>query len=271
MRRRRPRVRLEDVGVELLTKYIRGRAAFKSKATLASVVSRLRLFGELLVEQGIWVSNPMRWMRGPKCDPRARVPRRIGKDALRRLWGCAAERGGEYRRTLWVTLLAVLYGTGLRRGELERLDVTDWNPADGTLLIDGRKTGQERRVPVPETVWRCLEAYLPKRHNHLESLGAVGETALFVNRDGGRLACQSISVGMKRIATRSGSPGVTLHQFRHTCASDLLERGTSLPEVQEILGHRTIQTTVRYLSIADPQRHEAVKRHPINEILGGTQ
>jgi len=243
--------------------------AFRSRATVASVLSTLRVFGEYLVEQGVLVSNPVRWMRGPKCDARARVPRRIGKDVLRRLWENAAARGGQYRRSLLVTVVALLYGTGLRRGELERLNVSDWNREDGTLRIDGRKTGQERRVPVPEAVWRCMEGYLPKRHNHLASLGTLEETALFVNRKGVRLRSQSISGGVKRLAVRSGVPHVTLHQFRHTCASDLLEGGTSLPEVQELLGHQTIQTTVRYLSIADPHRHEAVKRHPINEILQG--
>jgi integrase len=61
---------------------------------------------------------------------------------------------------------------------------------------------------------------------------------------------------------------LTLHQFRHTCASDLLEEGIRLPEVQRQLGHQAISTTVRYLHVADPQRREAVERHPINTILG---
>lgn len=60
---------------------------------------------------------------------------------------------------------------------------------------------------------------------------------------------------------------ITLHQFRHSCASDLLAEGVRLPEIQAMLGHQTIATTMRYLHVADPQLHEAVRRHPINEIL----
>ncbi len=49
---------------------------------------------------------------------------------------------GEYSRRLWVTVLALLYGTGLRRGELERLDIEAFDRAQATLAIDGRKSGQ---------------------------------------------------------------------------------------------------------------------------------
>jgi integrase/recombinase XerD len=169
--------------------------------------------------------------------------------------------------------LGVLYVTGLRRGELVRLDVSDWQREEGTLLIDGVKTGRERRVALPALTWQCLEAYLPQRHNLLERTGRISEPALFVNQDGNRIGPQSISGGLKTIARRCDAGRITLHQFRHTCASDLLEDGVKLPQIQRMLGHETIETTMRYLQVADPKRHQAVKLHPINRMLacGGGQ
>jgi site-specific recombinase XerD len=265
-RRRRPD--LEQVGSDHVVQYIQGRAAFRSKATVAGIVTALRGMGEFLVCQEVWASNPLRWMRGPKMDPRARVPRRIGAGTMGQLWEAAAAGRQGYQRHLWVAMLAVLYGTGLRRGELVRLDVSDWHREAGTLLIDGAKTGRERQVALPGLTWRCLEAYLPHRQNQLERTGRLSEPALFVNQEGGRISPRSISGGLKTIARRCGAERITLHQFRHTCASDLLEDGVRLPQIQRMLGHQTIETTVRYLQVADPQRHEAVKRHPINQMLG---
>jgi site-specific recombinase XerD len=90
---------------------------------------------------------------------------------------------------------------------------------------------------------------------------------LLVNRDGARLSGASISTGIHRLARRCGVELHSVHQFRHSCASDLLEEGVRLPEVQRILGHQAIATTVRYVHIADPQRREAMARHPINDWL----
>lgn len=76
-----------------------------------------------------------------------------------------------------------------------------------------------------------------------------------------------ISNGIPTMAQRAKIPLVSLHQFRHSCASDLLEAGVHLAEVQRILGHQGIATTVRYTHIADPQRREAIARHPLNDWL----
>ena len=67
---------------------------------------------------------------------------------------------------------------------------------------------------------------------------------------------------------RAGVSIHSLHQFRHTCASDLLEAGVHLAQVQRILGHSGIATTVRYVHIADPQRRAAMHAHPLNDWLG---
>jgi integrase len=74
-----------------------------------------------------------------------------------------------------------------------------------------------------------------------------------------------------RLAKSADVPLVSLHQFRHTCASDLLENGVSLPEVQQLLGHATVVTTTRYLQIADPERARAMKQHPLNDYLGSPE
>jgi len=263
----RPRRALEEVDADLMIRYLRGRGAYRTKATLAAAMSKLRCMGEFLVRQGIWRSNPLRWLRGPRLDVRARLPRRISPEVMRGLWEAAAGHRYAYHRSLWVTLLSVFYGTGLRRGDACRLDVSDWCREEGLLLVRNHKTGQERRVPVPAVTWQCLEAYLPKRQNLLEALGIHGERALFVSRNGGRLTATAVSRGVQTLGKGCCETRITMHQFRHTCASDLLESGVCLPDVQQLLGHQTIGTTMRYLHVADPQLHQAVTVHPINEIL----
>jgi site-specific recombinase XerD len=267
MKRRRPRPVLEAIDSDLLITYLRVRSRFRAKATLCGVLTAMRGLGDYLVAQQVWSSSPLRWIRGPKLDWRSHLPRRIGAESMSQLFKAASDSRQGYHRWLWATVLSVLYGTGLRRGELERLDVGDWQRDSGFLLIDGRKTGQERQVAVPELTARLIESYLPHRHNHLERQGAASQAALFVNKSGGRLRGHAVSRAVGALAVRGGVGRITLHQFRHSCASDLLEDGVHVADVQRILGHQTITTTVRYLHIADPQRHQAVGRHPINQML----
>jgi site-specific recombinase XerD len=267
LKKRRPRIAIEQIDAETITQYIARCTNFRSKATVYATLSTMRGFGDYLVRQGLWKVNPLRWMKGPKVTAYSRLPKRIDQTQMQAMWRAAVNRGGCYSSHLWVTVLALLYGTGLRRGELARLNVDafDWN--EGTLRIDGRKTGRERCVPLPEIVLRSLEAYLPLRHNQLEELGRVGEVALLVSRNGQRLSGSAISNGIHAIARLAQVPIHSVHQFRHSCASDLLEAGVHLAEVQRILGHSVISTTVRYVHIADPQRRAAIALHPINDWL----
>lgn len=266
LKRRRPRVAIERIDAALITRYIESSSSFRSKATVYSTLSQMRGFGDYLVGEGLWGSNPLRWMRGPKVTPYSRLPKRIDRAQMEAMWTAAAQMQG-FSAQLWVTVLALLYGTGLRRGELERLDVTSLDSAQGTLRIDGRKTGRERCVPLPEMVLRCLEVYLPARQNQLDKAGVLGQRALLITRNGTPLTGQGVSNGIHAVARRAAVSLHSLHQFRHTCASDLLEAGVHLADVQKILGHAVIATTVRYVHIADPQRREAIGRHPLNDWL----
>jgi site-specific recombinase XerD len=267
LKTRRPRPVLEELDVELHVRYLESSAHFRAKATVYGTLSTMRGFGEYLVRQGVWRQNPLRWMKGPKITPYSRLPRRIDRAHMESLWAEAAKRRGNFSRHLWIAVLALLYGTGLRRGELERLDIEQFDRAEGLLRIDGRKSGRERCVPISEFVFRCLEAYWPERHNQLERSARLGERALLVSQRGERLCAQAISNGIHALAERAGVPLISVHQFRHSCASDLIEAGVHLAEVQRILGHQGIATTVRYTHIADPQRRAAMTLHPINQWL----
>jgi len=271
LKARRPRLQLEQVEAEHIVRYVRARSSFHARSTVACAMSNLRCMGEYLVARGIWSANPLRWMRGPKCDPRQRLPRRLGRAEMTAIWTAASERRQAHARYQALCILAILYGTGLRRGELARLSVDDWDGEHGVLRIDGRKTGRPRCVPVGEGVWRCIEAYLPHRHNRLELASRLDEPALLINKHGHGVNGQGLSSVLRRLVESAGLERITLHQFRHSCASDLLEAGVTLPEVQRILGHAGIQSTVRYVTLTDPERVAAIGRHPINQFLAASE
>ena len=268
LKRCRPCPRVETIDAALVERFLRSRCTFQAKSTAYSTLSVMRGMGEYLVRVGVWQTNPLRWMRGPKVSPYLRLPARLESSDMQALWREASQSPGTYRPRLWLAVLSLLYGTGLRRGELARLTVAQFDRDAALLRIDGRKTGLERQVPVPELTYRCLEAYLPLRHNELVRAGAASQARLLISHRGEPMTPEAISMGVHRLARRARVPLRTVHQFRHTCASDLLEAGATLAEVQHILGHQYIGTTVRYTHIADPQRRAAVALHPLNDWLG---
>lgn len=267
LKRKRPKPQVEQIDSDLILEYVRGRTAFHSKASVCSVMSHMRCMGEYLTNEGVWTQNPLRWIQSPKIDPRRQLPRRIEREHLTKLLEQASKIRNAYQRSLVLTVLIVLYGTGIRRGELQRLNCADWNSQEGTLRIDCAKVNLQRTMPVPPTVRACLEAYLPQRQNRLMELGIHEEDALFITKNGKRLSGEKVGIALHRLAKKADVLLVTVHQFRHTCASDLLEQGLGLHEVQKYLGHAYIVTTVRYTHVADPARKQAVALHPINSIL----
>ena len=135
---------------------------------------------------------------GPKVTPYSRLPKRLDHGHMEAMWQEAAKCHGNYSAHLWVTVLAMLYGSGLRRGELERLNLEHFDRAEETLRI----MAQDRsRIVCRCRRWcSCLQAYLPLRHNQLEAVGSCGEPALLVSRIGQRLSGMSISHGIHAIA-----------------------------------------------------------------------
>jgi len=267
LRRRRPKPVLDVLDGQMLISYIRWRSMFKAKSTVAGTISILKRMGEYLVVRGLWRKNPMRWIRGPKIDIRARLPRRIRGSDLVSIWKAAEGITSNRRRMKWRAVFALLYATGLRRAQLAALDVDDLDLMGGRIRIKGIKGGRDHMVPIAQEVCDCLSSYMVERKKILAGKGLEEPKALFVTPDGRRQTGPCMSVGVKRIVNSAGLERITMHQFRHTCASDLLARGVHLPEVQHILGHTSIGSTMWYLSVSDESRKEAIAKHPINDIL----
>lgn len=267
LRKRKPKPGIGDINAEHITGYMKSRTAFSSKSTVSGIVSKLRRWGEFLVKEGYWLKNPLRWMRGPKIDHRSHLPKTIGKADMEKIWTETASIKNEYRRSLCVLILALLYGTGIRRGELSALKVEDWDPEKGVLRVSGSKTGRERFLTLPEFTQECLQAYLLMRQNVLLGKGIQEEHKLLVSSTGKTIKGEKVARLLKPIAVRAGIKVFHLHAFRHTCASDLLSAGVGLAIVQRILGHASLSNTFLYTHISDPEKIKAMALHPVNKML----
>jgi integrase/recombinase XerC len=271
LKTRRPKPILEEIIPEQIISYIRARTAFRARSSVYSTISIMRGFGDYLVKEGLWLKNALKWIRGPKVDPRMQIPTRIGREHMKKIWEVAATMENAYQKSLCLMLLSLLYGTGLRKGELIRLKVLDWDRANGLLKIDGRKPGRERLVPLPAVTIHCLEAYLPMRHNLLVRKGLETEEILVIGQRGRPIDGNMPWKMVRDLAHKAGVPTTTLHQFRHTCASDLLEEGIGLPQISKILGHASMYSTFRYIQIASPELVKAIAAHPINRMVPGNE
>ena len=145
-------------------------------------------------------------------------------------------------------ILSILYGCGLRKGELHNLNVLDIDMAKDAVRIQKSKTATQRDVPMSPQVKSHIENYLysarelllPEYHN---------EIAFLLNNNGKRLSLNGIQKKIEAMAKQSNiNKPITAHRLRHAIATHLLGDFT-IEEVALFLGHKNIDSTQIYTHI----------------------
>lgn len=159
-------------------------------------------------------------------------------------------------------LLEVLYATAIRNAELRALRVWNVDLADQTLTVIRGKGQKDRVVPLGREAARWLTQYLTLVRPRWAPRRATAP--LFLTSHGHALGCPQLNAMVKLHARRAGvAKRLTVHTFRHACASHMLRRGANLRHLQKLLGHRSLATTEVYthVDIADLKRVHR-KCHP---------
>jgi integrase/recombinase XerC len=200
-------------------------------------LSAVRGFFAYLMRERAAAGNPALDIRAPKAA--RRLPGTLDVDQINQLLDIPADGALAIRDR---AIMELFYSSGLRLAELVGLDLADIDLADRTVRVLG-KGAKTRIVPVGRKACAAIRAWLGTR----AALAAVGQTALFLGRNGRRLKSRAVQLRIAHWARRKGLPGrVHPHLFRHSFATHLLESSRDLRGVQELLGHADISTTQVY-------------------------
>ncbi len=248
-------VRPTDVERMLVRRYVAFLTTRRyAKRSIARKVAALHRYFRWLVRAGHLPSDPSASVRAPAGE--GRLPRVLSSAEVTVLLDTPpTDDEPMWRRRRDDAVLELLYGSGIRVGELCGLDCGDIDLAAGAVVVWG-KGAKQRRVPLSAVAVDALRAWLPVRH---EVLVASAGAALFGNERGHRLGTRDV----RRIIDRRAASPTHPHALRHSCATHLLDGGADLRVVQELLGHADVATTQRYTHVSN-ERLRAVyaEAHP---------
>jgi integrase/recombinase XerC len=215
----------------------RAHAGGLSPRSVQRRLSAVRGFFNYLLREKLVAGNPALDIRAPKAAKR--LPGTLDVDQLNHLLDIPPEDALAVRDK---AIMELFYSSGLRLDELVGLDIAQLDLVDRMVRVLGK--GQKTRVvPVGRKATEALHAWLRER----AALANVGESALFVGRNGSRLKHRAVQLRIAHWARRKGLPShVYPHLFRHSFATHLLESSKDLRGVQELLGHADIATTQIY-------------------------
>lgn len=170
---------------------------------------------------------------------------------------------GYVRKVQYRVCLSTIYGCGLRLKEGVGLAVADIDSERMVVWVRQGKGRKDRQVPLPEAILIMLRGHWA-RHRHRQWLfpGRGGMTATGPMNESG------VQKAFRAAVQESGlSKAATIHTLRHSYATHLLEAGVSLVQIQRYLGHRHIQTTMRYTHLT--RRTAAQASQVVNELANG--
>lgn len=216
-----------------------------ARASLARKASTLRAFYGFLQRRGVREDNPAVLLVSPKKHQRLpKVLRRPQVEALVEVPPSDDPIGVRDH-----AILELLYGAGLRVGELCSIDLESVDVARRRVRVMG-KGSKERVVPFGEPAAAALSGYLADARSQLVRASSPRE-ALFLNRRGNRIGQRDVRSLVTRYAA-DAAPGSlpSPHTLRHSYATHLLEGGADLRSVQELLGHSDLRTTQIYTHVS---------------------
>lgn len=204
-----------------------------SKVTVDNVRRNISSFFSWLEEENHILKSPMK--RIHKIKTNQQVKEIITDEDIERLRDkCSCKRD--------LAIVDLLYSTGIRVGELVNLNIADidFEAREGVVFGKG---GKERKVYFDAKAKLHLQAYLEERNDN--------NPALFVSLDSphDRLKISGVEIRMRDLGRSINIKKVHPHKFRRTMATRAIDKGMPIEQVQRILGHSQIDTTMRYAMV----------------------
>ncbi|MCI6537970.1 site-specific tyrosine recombinase/integron integrase [uncultured Eubacterium sp.] len=201
-----------------------------SKVTIDNIRRNLSSFFSWLEEEDYILKSPMR--RIHKIKTKQQVKEIISDEMIEKMRdNCKTKRD--------LAIIDLLYSTGIRVGELVRLNISDIDFEERECVVYG-KGDKERRVYFDAKAKLHLQNYIKSR--------ADDNPALFVTLDApyDRLKISGVEIRMRELGRMLNIPKIHPHKFRRTMATRAIDKGMPIEQVQKILGHSQIDTTMQY-------------------------
>ncbi len=232
------------------------------KTTVARKLASLRTFFQFLVREGVLEVNPAKLVATPRIE--RKLPTHLSmEDAIRFIETPDLETDlGKRDRAI----LEFIYATGMRVGELVKLNLKDIDFKEKLVRVTGKRNKQ-RILPFGEPALQALMYYLNEaRPEFLNNCPPAerDEDAVFLNYKGTRITTRSVGRMVdKYIKQCSDIPNISPHSLRHSFATHLLDSGADLRDIQELLGHARLSTTQIYTQVSMEKLIEVYdKAHP---------
>ncbi len=159
------------------------------------------------------------------------------------------------------SMLETLYGAGLRVSELIGLLVSSINLQDGWLRMTG-KGSRERLVPLGEYAVDWLMRYLSDARPKLLAVHGGITDDLFITARGKRMTRQAFWNNVRKYGLQAGiNSELSPHSLRHSFATHLLDNGTDIRTIQQLLGHSSLTTTQIYTHVSKKRLSTVLKQH----------
>jgi integrase/recombinase XerC len=262
---------LQTATLQLLRRFLAQQTTLGyARTSIARRVGAIRTFYRWALRDGVVERDPSALLGRPKAASRLPTVLRASEaaelveapDAGPLVGG---RRAGRDPLRVAITLrdravLELLYGSGLRVGEVSGLTIDRIDLGRERVLVHG-KGEKEREVPLSEFSSAALRAYL--RDGRL-TMASEASPALFFNRRKRPMTSRDIRGMVEKYARRVMSGRrVTPHTLRHSFATHLLEGGADIRAVQELLGHASLATTQRYTHVSRARLFDAYRAsHP---------
>ncbi|MBO8436988.1 MAG: tyrosine recombinase XerC [Spirochaetes bacterium] len=227
-------------GVDDVEEYlVKRRSDGAGERTEGRVLSSLRAFYRYIIfSSDADDVNPAQLIEKPK--EREHLPRVISPEEVNMLLSSFPSDDPLSFRDY--TLFELIYSSGMRISEAVALDVSSYREEEGSISVVGKRD-KERIVFIGQSAKEALERYLDVVRPKL--LKNPRETALFLNRRGGRITRQAAHKRFHETVQQLGLDA-TIHTLRHSFASHMIENGADIRSVQEMLGHSDVRTTQIY-------------------------
>ena len=219
-----------------------------SVRSICRKISTIRSFFKFLSREGIVDINPTINLITPKINKK--LPSFLYLEEINKL--IETPSGHTILGIRDRAILELLYGTGMRVGELVNLDIRDIDLYDEKTVRVFGKGSKERILPLGNPSIKAVQEYLTVRSIFRKniSIDKNNQNALFLNRFGGRLSARSIRRLLIKYMKMAGlNKKISPHVLRHSFATHLLGGGADLRSVQELLGHESLSTTQIYTHI----------------------